>query len=456
MAKSAVLVLLLGLPVYADIIKIKNGGQIEGWIKFNDKDGVVIETLTCVATIPHSSIESINTEHESKIEVFYQMWDNFKESKVAEAFCFLVRWCQEHKLDKFVAMVKRALYDVDPGHDCVKAEAKAPGTTELKPDPKPAPGEKIHSPKAPKKPANLKIAIAPTWVPPLAKIGPSGSITYPQNALPGATWAFYDDAFSVPYWGIPPQGLEQQRAAEDLARAKKEFTNDGLMNAIRSWTIVERDRDILLLPPNMGDTRSWRLIWSLAPRTLALAVVQAVRSGKMTTKDQAPAPATSSSKPTTQQQQPAAQSQPQQPPSSQQDVSKLADLIRNKRAYEVTGYLSHNDPAVRRMAVEGLGQMRAIDYAHLVAALVTDSDKNVRRASIWALGEMGATQFAGGVAPMLKDPDANVRQQAAKTLARLGAVDQIQALEEALAAEKVSHVAQSIQEAIKVLKSLNR
>lgn len=453
MAKSAAILFLSCLPLYADIVKIKNGGRIEGWVKHTDKDGVVIETTSCVATIPHGEIESIDTDHESKIEVFYQMWEMFRDSKVAEGYCFLIRWCREHKLEKFIPMVKRSLFDVDPGHDCVKNASTGPGNTEVLPDPKPAPGEKIHSPKAPKKTANLKISIAPTWVPPLAKIGPSGSITYPQNALPGATWAFYDDAFSVPYWGMPPQGLEQQRAAEDFARAKREFTNDGLMNAIRSWRIVERERDILLIPPNAGDTRSWRLIWSLAPRTLALAVVQAVRSGEMqpknaSTQNSRPAPSTTT-------QQPSAAPR-EQPPSSQQDVSKLAELIRNKRAYEVTQYLSHKDPAVRRMAVEGLGQMRALDYAYLVASLVTDTDKNVRRSAIWALGEMGATQYAGGVAPMLKDPEPNVRQAAAKTLSRLGAVDQIPALEEALPLEKVNSVAQSIQEAIKVLKSLNR
>ncbi len=295
---AAILAVGLFLPAHADIISLKSGGKLQGWIKADDKDEVVIEVAAGVVCVPKEDIASIDLDHEDKLEVFYQMWSTFKNAKVAEGYCFLVRWCQENKLEKFVPMLKRACWEIDPRHDfehkvVAKQEDKPKvGSTAVQEDPKPKPSptepgkttsKPGYEPKSPKKTAPLKVTVATTWVPPLAKIGPSGSITYPPNALPGPTGLGLD-GLSVPYWGIPPAGVETMNAAEDFVRLKGEFSNDGLMNAVRTWRIVERERDILLIPPNAGNTRQWRLIYSLAPKQVALPAIQGIRSGNLKTK----------------------------------------------------------------------------------------------------------------------------------------------------------------------------
>lgn len=292
--------LLMSGTARADIVKLKHGGQIEGWVKLDDAAGVVIEMPSGVVTIPRANIESIDYDHESKIEVFYQMWNSFKDAKVAEGYCFLVHWCQDNKLEKFIPMLKRACWDVDPGHDfehkpggrAQEDKPKGAGSTSVQEGPKPNPDPSkpqgkpttpTYEPKAPKKVAPLKVTVAPTWVPPLARIDAGGGITYPPNALPGPTGLGLD-GLSVPYWGIPPQGIEQMNAAEDFVRLRGEFSNDGLSNAVKTWRIIERERDILLIPPNEGNTRIWRLIYSLAPKQVALPAIQAIRSGNVKTK----------------------------------------------------------------------------------------------------------------------------------------------------------------------------
>jgi hypothetical protein len=443
--------LLLCLPLSADIVHLKSGGQLDGWVRCDTEQQITIETRAGIITVQRAEIASIDLEHESKIEAFYQMWDTFRRARVAEGFCFLARWCEDEKLDKFVPMVRRACLEVDPRHDFEHkgpSEARgSPGDTELKPEADPRPeirrGEVVHKPKPPKKPRPLKITVAPTWVAPLAKIRPDGGIVYPINSLPNSNSPF-DDAFAVPYWGIPPKGLEQSHAAEDFARARKEFSNEGLMQAIMTWRIVQRERDILLIPPNEGDTRRWRLIYSLAPGSLALAIVQGLRSGQTPGAQTGPAPAPAKQEP---ERPPARAAEPDKPLAKPQPGNFVT------KPEEAAPYLKHADPEMRRLAAEVMGANVATTYADAVAKLLKDPDKGVRRAAAWALGSMGARRFAPDLAELLKDEDPLVRQAAARSLGAVGTRDQLHALQDASDGEKAGYVRLSMEQAISSIKN---
>jgi hypothetical protein len=116
-------------------------------------------------------------------------------------------------------------------------------------------------------------------VPPLAKIGKDGSITYPANFIPGPNDLALG-ALWLPYWQIPPLHLKKNVPPGDLERLKTEFSTEGFKDALRVSRIVERERDILLIPINEGNLGQWRLIYSLAPKSAALPAIREFRSGE--------------------------------------------------------------------------------------------------------------------------------------------------------------------------------
>jgi hypothetical protein len=87
------------------------------------------------------------------------------------------------------------------------------------------------------------------------------------------------------YWGIQPPGMAGTSTSRDYARLLFEFSNEGVLNALRTYTIVRRDRDVLLIPPNSGNLLEWRLIYSIAPKAAALDAIARVRSGALLPRD---------------------------------------------------------------------------------------------------------------------------------------------------------------------------
>jgi hypothetical protein len=221
--------------VLADIVTLKSGEKLDGWVRSYE---LKIEVAAGVIGVPWDEVESIDLEHDSSVEIYYQMREVLDKTRSPELEAFLARWCVERGLNRFVPRTRS-----EPAAFC-KAEAPRP----------------------------LKIVIAPTWVPPKAKIAGNGSIVYPANYIPGPTFLGLD-ALWLPYWQIPASRV----APEDFVRMRAEFSNEGLKEALIASRIVERERDILLIPLNEGNLHQWRLIYSLAPKQIALPVIRSLR-----------------------------------------------------------------------------------------------------------------------------------------------------------------------------------
>jgi len=220
----------------ADIVTLTSGEKLEGWVRAYYE--LTVEVAAGVIGVPWEKVESIDLEHESSVETYYRMREVLDKTKSPELEDFLSRWCVERGLNRFVPRDRK--------------EAGVFSAIEI---PKP-----------------LKIVIAPTWVPPKAKISEDGSIVYPANYIPGPT-ALGLDALWLPYWQIPASRVDPA----DFIRMRHEFSNDGFKEALIASRIVERERDILLIPINEGNLHQWRLIYSLAPKKVALSVLRGLR-----------------------------------------------------------------------------------------------------------------------------------------------------------------------------------
>lgn len=296
----AALAAVASLPLAADIVKLKNGGKLEGAILSEGPYYVTVEVLSGKVTISRDEIDSIDTDHESPLEVWNGMWPLYRDQKEPEIFCFLASWCRAHGLRSQEKMLRERVIALDPKHDLEhpsqKPAAESTGgenepelrkeipdvrATELREEPPPTPDK----PKKEKREPSVRITVAPTWVPPMARIQPDGTIIYPRGILaPGPTNLPSTDALDVPYWGIAPQGLSMRGNGEDLKRAKGEFSSAGLLRAVQTWRIHPRNNDVLLIPPNAGNTRQWRLIYALGPKKAALEAIEQIRSGNLQTR----------------------------------------------------------------------------------------------------------------------------------------------------------------------------
>jgi len=297
---AAILLLpLLAGGALADIIKLKSGGRLEGDIIEEGKAHVSIEILSGKVSIPREEIDSIDTDHESPLEVWNGMWPVYRDQREAEVFCFLMHWCRAQGLKAQEKMLHDRARALEPGHDFehkaqqpksdsrpagengdgeLKKEIRDVGRTELREENPPEPEE----PKKQKKQRPVKITVVPTWVPPLARILSDGRISYPANILaPGPANLPSRDAIDVPYWGVAPEGLSMRGNGEDLKRMQGEFSGTGLLRAIQSWQVYPRANDVLLIPPNSGSTRQWRLIYALGPKKAAMEAIDQIRSGQL-------------------------------------------------------------------------------------------------------------------------------------------------------------------------------
>jgi beta-lactamase regulating signal transducer with metallopeptidase domain len=110
----------------------------------------------------------------------------------------------------------------------------------------------------------------------------------------------------------------------------------------------------------------------------------------------------------------------------------------------------HN-PAVRRLAVWGLSEMRFAETAPAVAALLADPDAAVRAEAVGALGDMGETRWLKPMMAMLRDRDGRVRARVAHALGDLGAKAGVPMLA-AMLNDPDPQVAEQVQWALQELK----
>jgi HEAT repeat protein/predicted MFS family arabinose efflux permease len=94
----------------------------------------------------------------------------------------------------------------------------------------------------------------------------------------------------------------------------------------------------------------------------------------------------------------------------QQDAAAVAAVVAG---------VSDNDPAVRRVSAEILGNLAVPEAAPALAQALDDPDPEVRAALLRALARAGAGQALLEVAACLQDPEAEVRLQAVESLRQL-------------------------------------
>lgn len=86
----------------------------------------------------------------------------------------------------------------------------------------------------------------------------------------------------------------------------------------------------------------------------------------------------------------------------------------------ISGFLQHEDPAVRRRAVLAAGRIGDPLVVPRLTQRLKDPEAEVRRATAFALGVMGSGEGAPALMAALDDPDAATRGRAAEALGRTG------------------------------------
>lgn len=113
------LVILVGgffaINIYADEIKLANGSVIDGIIKEDGKK-VIVETGLGIVEFNRNYVESIQ-KGKSKLEEYYEKYNNIKDSKNADDFYELAKWAEQNKMNKFVKKLYEKVLELKPGHE---------------------------------------------------------------------------------------------------------------------------------------------------------------------------------------------------------------------------------------------------------------------------------------------------------------------------------------------------
>ncbi len=86
---------------FADIVHLKDGGKIEGVVKEQGKD-IVIETISGVVRLSARGVASVNTEHVSTVETYYERRQAIESSDDARAFIELAVWAKGVGARRFI------------------------------------------------------------------------------------------------------------------------------------------------------------------------------------------------------------------------------------------------------------------------------------------------------------------------------------------------------------------
>lgn len=120
----------------------------------------------------------------------------------------------------------------------------------------------------------------------------------------------------------------------------------------------------------------------------------------------------------------------------QSAATALAYLGDPSSAAALIGALGDGSLGVRYASVRALGALRAVQASSALAKALSDPDVGLRRSAASALGSIGGVAAVPALSGALTDRDPSVRLLAASALGALGDVSALPALKTALAAEK--------------------
>ena len=108
--------LVLASPGFADIVYLKSGGRIEGKASRSGPE-VIVETLAGTTRVRDSAVESIDFEHEARIETYLALRADAEEAGTPAKYLELAAWALEAKApsraDENVADARLALAGVE-------------------------------------------------------------------------------------------------------------------------------------------------------------------------------------------------------------------------------------------------------------------------------------------------------------------------------------------------------
>jgi hypothetical protein len=89
------------VPGFADVVRLKAGGSIEGIVK-EEGDKVLVETLAGNITVAADEVASIDREHTSRLEEYYRKEEAAASSRRPKDFLALAAWAKENGAARFV------------------------------------------------------------------------------------------------------------------------------------------------------------------------------------------------------------------------------------------------------------------------------------------------------------------------------------------------------------------
>jgi hypothetical protein len=122
MGVTGILAIFVCVPyANADVVKLKNGGEVQGIVKEEDSKKVVVETGTGQTMLSKDDILSIRRERCSLHE-YYEKYETIKKSENAEDFFKLSRWCKANNVPKYTQDLLQRTLELNPNHEFARRE----------------------------------------------------------------------------------------------------------------------------------------------------------------------------------------------------------------------------------------------------------------------------------------------------------------------------------------------
>lgn len=110
--------LIMGLSLsnlFADKVKLQNGAVVDGIVK-EEGEKIIVETGLGVVKFDRKDVETIE-KGKSKLEEYYEKFDDIKNSKNADDFYKLAKWAKDNALPKFVRNLYEKTIELNPDHE---------------------------------------------------------------------------------------------------------------------------------------------------------------------------------------------------------------------------------------------------------------------------------------------------------------------------------------------------
>jgi hypothetical protein len=132
-------------------------------------------------------------------------------------------------------------------------------------------------------------------------------------------------------------------------------------------------------------------------------------------------------------------------------VPSLLDLLKRPVPQMIAADLPKDKLTliVQARVINALGKLRDERAVEVLANMMQSKSPQIRAASTEALGEIGNDRALSALIPGLQDDDQLVRETTAKSLGKLQRREPLNALHSAARQEKVPHVRQAMEAAIK-------